>query len=105
MSCINCRAIKQISDATALEFLYSDVSQAYYIPYACIRLVFFQQAQSHVLSGYYPCSEDDALHLAGITMQVSTHVAMYQCPLTLTTSLDTLWGLQPRDSQSWFSQR
>ena len=29
------------------------------------------QAQSRVLSGYYPCSEDDAIYLAGISMQVS----------------------------------
>ena len=28
------------------------------------------QAHQHILSGYYPCSEEDAIYLAGVSMQV-----------------------------------
>ncbi len=30
----------------------------------------FSQAQRHVLMGYYPCTEEYAISLAGISMQV-----------------------------------
>eukprot|EP00731_Ephydatia_muelleri_P031926 Em0023g433a len=42
---------KSVSDAIALGFLYAN-------------------ALKLILSGYYPCSEDDALYLAGLTMQL-----------------------------------
>lgn len=42
---------KSVSDPVALDFLYAN-------------------ARKLILSGYYPCSEDDALYLAGLTMQL-----------------------------------
>ena len=43
-------------------------------PHACECESFLFQAQSRVLNGYYPCSEDSAIYLAGISMQVSEYI-------------------------------
>ena len=43
-----------------------------------LTAMYFLQAQSRVLSGYYPCTEDIAICLAGISMQVHT-VGLVEC--------------------------
>ena len=51
------------------------------------------QAHRHVLSGYYPCSEEDAIYLAGVTMQVQMAMAPSSFPVSLLPLPVSTFGL------------
>ena len=39
-----------------------------------IYCCWFLQAQRHVLTGQYPCTEEDAIYLGGLSMQVINYI-------------------------------